>query len=144
MEQISGEKVIMQEIAKDHRALIIQSTLKTPEVIFDPSNGIFTISGKCLPENSDAFFDPVSDWIDEYVKCPNKSTKLVLKLFYMNTSSSKAIYRLIMKFRDMGESDYRFVVCWMYDDEDMEECGRDFEKVTKMGFDFNAFGDFME
>ena len=47
--------------------LIIEKTTKTPQVIFDPANEIFEISGRSLPENVVKTYEPVLQWIDQNI-----------------------------------------------------------------------------
>ena len=50
--------------------LELQETRDTPEVLFDPENNKFELSGNSLPEDTTKFFMPIFDWIDEYIKEP--------------------------------------------------------------------------
>ena len=37
-----------------------------PKMIFDKEKGIFLIEGRSLPEDSEAVYGPVLEWLDEY------------------------------------------------------------------------------
>ena len=39
--------------------LNIKGTAETPNVIFDPANNLFEISGKSLPEDGKEFYNPL-------------------------------------------------------------------------------------
>ena len=43
----------------------ILGTDDTPNVILDANNEIFEISGRSLPEDVSAFYEPILSWLDE-------------------------------------------------------------------------------
>ena len=63
--------------------LVINSTEDTPEVIFDPTTGKFTITGTSIPENARKFYDQIIAWNDEYLKTPHANTSVSFKLKYL-------------------------------------------------------------
>ena len=111
----------------------LQPSPKTPLIQFDPNTGVFEISGRSIPENSIEFYKPLLDWVDEYVKQPNTSTTLSVKLEYFNTSSSKCLVELFRKLEAILESS-AVKVEWYYEeeDEDMMESGQDFQHILKI------------
>lgn len=120
------------------QALRIPATVKTPEVLFDPSNNVFEIKGKSVPENAEDFYTPVLDWFDDYVANPNKETVLKLDLEYFNISSSKRLLFLLYKLNELAEKSIPVRVEWHHNesDEDMFEVGQDFAFMVKVPFDF--------
>ena len=72
-------------------ALRIQETHKTPEVLFDPTNEVFEIKGKAIPDDAELFFESILGWIEDYVSNPNENTIIKIDLEYFNISSSKRI-----------------------------------------------------
>ncbi len=60
----------------------IKGSDDTPNVILDAANGIFEISGRSLPEDVAAFYEPIIDWLDEYAESPNEKT-IYLKIWSM-------------------------------------------------------------
>ena len=81
-------------------ALIIKEDEGTPKIVLDKNNNRFELSGNSLPEDIIGFYRPVYKWIEEYSKQPNQSTKLVIKLNYFNSSSSKAVLDIINSMAD--------------------------------------------
>jgi hypothetical protein len=120
----------MQTLALDH-------TDETPGILLDKKNGIFEISGRSLPEDSAEFFDPVLNWLKEYAKQPNETTKFVFKMEYSNTASSKFIHEILMALQKIKG----VKVVWSYheDDEDMEEAGQEFSEQIDIPFEFETF-----
>ena len=48
-------------------ALRIQATIKTPEILFDPTNQVFEIKGKSVPDDAEEFYTEALQWFDDYV-----------------------------------------------------------------------------
>ena len=69
----------------------IQGTEDTPKVILDKENELMEISGRSLPEDVTAFYEPILNWLNEYSESPNKKTIFNFKLVYFNTASSKLL-----------------------------------------------------
>ncbi|MDH5474843.1 MAG: DUF1987 domain-containing protein [Cyclobacteriaceae bacterium] len=114
----------------------LQPGSKTPFMQFNMTSGVFEISGRSIPENSIAFYKPLLDWVDEYVKSPNIKTVLSIKLEYFNTSSSKCLVELFRKLESVNEKS-EVTVQWYYDeeDEDMLESGQDFQFILAIPFE---------
>lgn len=112
----------------------IEPSQKTPRVLFDKSQGILTIEGKSIPENSTEFYKPIYDWLDNYVLDPNQETNFKFNLVYFNTSSSKCILDILRKLEKLLEGENQVKVTWCYeeDDEDMMEAGEDYQGIVKV------------
>ncbi|HAP01859.1 MAG TPA: nuclear pore complex subunit [Bacteroidetes bacterium] len=118
--------------------LIIESTVKTPEVKLN-SNGFLEISGKSIPENSIAFYQPLYAWLDNYATNPAAKTELKISLEYFNTSSSKCLLDVLRKLDVLNKSGKSSVsVTWYYEDgdDDMLEAGDDYKSLVPLPFSF--------
>ncbi|HPX04605.1 MAG TPA: DUF1987 domain-containing protein [Tenuifilaceae bacterium] len=115
----------------------IMGTDDTPTVILDAENDIFEISGRSLPEDVTAFYDPILNWLDEYASSPNAKTAFNFKLVYFNTASSKLLLDILMKLEQMHEDGKDVVVKWFYpeDDEDMQEAGEEYADIVDVPFE---------
>lgn len=111
--------------------LDLQGTNKTPTLKFDAEQGSFLIEGRSIPENSIGFYRPIFEWMDNYVKTPQKETFLDVKLEYFNTSSSKCLVEIFRKLERIHENGHNVQINWFFeeDDEDMEESGEDFQEI---------------
>jgi len=113
-----------------------------PEVVLDKDNGIFTITGKSIPEDSSEFYAPVFNWFNDYFEAPNSETVLVFRLDYYNSSSARAIANL-MKLLDNNfvNKNTNVKVVWEYnsDDEAMKESGEDFSMLFSLPIEIKAF-----
>jgi len=79
------------------KPIVIEGTPKTPSIKFDPSEGVFEISGRSIPENSVEFYRPLLEWLDQYKEVPLEKTVVKIRLEYFNTSSSKCILDVFKK-----------------------------------------------
>ncbi|WP_020527529.1 DUF1987 domain-containing protein [Flexithrix dorotheae] len=110
-----------------------EGTTKTPRLEMDNESGRFLIEGRSIPENSIEFYQPLYDWLDEYLKDPSMNTILDVKLEYFNTSSSKCLVEVFRKLETLNKKNNVFIN-WFYeeDDEDMQESGEDFKSIINL------------
>lgn len=115
----------------------IVGTDDTPSVTFDVANEIFEISGRSLPEDVAAFYEPILDWIDRYAEEATGKTVFNFKLVYFNTASSKMILDILLKLEEMYESGKDVLIHWHFpdDDEDMEEAGEEYADIVEVPFE---------
>ena len=115
----------------------IQGTEDTPKIILDAENEIMEISGRSLPEDVSAFYEPVLNWLNEYAENPNKKTIFNFKLTYFNTASSKLLLDILMKLEEMHENNNDVLIRWHYpeDDKDMEEAGEEYADIVDVPFE---------
>ena len=119
-------------------SLMLEGTGDTPKVIFDKGNDHFEISGCSLPEDTNAFFEPIIDWLEEYLKSPNEATQFEFALEYFNTASSKIFLDIFTRFEKLKQAGKQVRVKWVYDedDEDMEMAGQEYAKLCDVEFEF--------
>ena len=115
----------------------IIGTDDTPSVTLDPGNEIFEISGRSLPEDVAAFYEPILDWLDRYADEALAKTVFNFKLVYFNTASSKLILDILLKLEEMYEGGKDITIKWHYpeDDEDMEEAGEEYADIVEVPFE---------
>jgi hypothetical protein len=116
--------------------LIIEKTYSTPAVNFNAKTGVLKIEGRSIPENPSIFFEPVVNWVKEYFQKPGSTTKIEIKLDYINSGSSKSIlsmFKLIKQFYDSG---FQCQINWHFeeDDESIRDLGKHFKTLLKMPF----------
>jgi hypothetical protein len=112
----------------------IDPTPKTPKVVFTADEGYLEIGGRSIPENSREFYQPLMDWLDEYIENPNNQTEFNFKLEYFNTSSSKCILDVLRKLEKLHEDGNEIKVNWYYEeeDEDMKEAGENYQRIVSV------------
>jgi hypothetical protein len=104
----------------------IASTPRTPSVILDADSGTLSIAGRSIMEYPEDFYKEILDGVDMYFSEYDKPLSVSLSFEYFNTASSKELYDLLKKLKGQKAS-----VKWYYeeDDLDMEETGKDYEKL---------------
>ena len=124
-------------------ALIIKEQEGTPKIILDKDNQRFEVSGNSLPEDIIGFYLPIYKWFEEYMKDPNQHTKLVIKLNYFNSSSSKAILDIITNLAELTYKGFQVEVEWHYleMDDDNLQTGKEFEGFAKIPFTYIPYQD---
>ncbi|MDR1761928.1 MAG: DUF1987 domain-containing protein, partial [Bacteroidales bacterium] len=55
-------------------SLFIQGTDETPQVCYNIETGIFTLSGRSLPENAIDFYAPVLAWVEQLLSQTEQKT----------------------------------------------------------------------
>ncbi len=115
----------------------ILKTDDTPGIILDAKNEIFEISGRSLPEDVSAFYDPVLKWLSDYNQKPNPKTVISFKLTYFNTASSKLLLDILLKLEELHTAGDKVLVKWYApsDDEDMQEAGEEYAEIVDVPFE---------
>jgi hypothetical protein len=117
--------------------LRISPTKNTPEIILNPQ-GIIRIKGRSIHENVKDFFEPVEDWISEYITVPADITSVDMNLEYFNSASAKVFIHILQKVTYVTLKHKKFVFNWYYEegDEDILERGEYFAAVLDVRFNF--------
>jgi len=120
----------------------------TPLLEFNVDSMEFLLEGECRPENVLTYFEPVMKWLDEYViwiteKGSNNKLDFHFKLEYYNSSSAKFIFNIFKRLKVIQENGIDITMFWFYDllDEDLLECGQEYEKILGLNFEYIALQD---
>ena len=128
--------------------LRIEKTAKTPEIILDPYNDNFEISGNSRPENVSEFYYPVISWLAEFEKevLDKKVIKFdekhplnfSLKMNYFNSSSAKFLYDVISELVRFHKKGHIIRILWYFEegDEDMKYAGEEMSELLAVPFQF--------
>jgi hypothetical protein len=119
------------------KALKLKGSKESPEVMFDKETKVFSISGRSLPEDSFQFYQPVIEWMREYVKDPLPLTELKTHFEYFNSSSIKQLLILFKTIESLLDTGVEAKIVWKYDEEDdlMEIKGKEFKRMLKIPFE---------
>ena len=114
--------------------LVIDKTSKTPQIVFDPSNDIYEISGRSLPENVVKTYEPVLQWIDQNLGKISKDIVFTFRVDYLNSASAKMISLILTKLEEFYKSGIGIEVLWYYnlDDDDIQSEGEIYAKLKKI------------
>ncbi|MFO7575451.1 MAG: DUF1987 domain-containing protein [Bacteroidales bacterium] len=112
-------------------------TKNSPEIILDPG-GIIRIKGRSILENATDFYQPILEWIAEYVREPAQLTCVDINLEYFNSATAKVLITLIQKVSAVTFRNAKFKVNWYYEDgdEDILERGEYLESVLETDFNY--------
>ena len=90
--------------------LIVEKTSKTPQIELRYSLGEISLKGRSLPENATRIYEPVLNWVGNYVIQPQPVTNLRLNIEYFNTSSTLWIGKIVKTLTRINNPDYRLMV----------------------------------
>ena len=97
--------------------LCVKSTLCSPEIRFAPAEQVLSIRGESYPENSFAFYQPVFEAVEAYLRDSDAPLTLDLAVSYLNTSSIKCVIDLLERLDQAHRAGRKVVVEWHYDAE---------------------------
>jgi hypothetical protein len=119
------------------KKFILQPEEDLPGVILDPENDEFMIYGRVLPEDGNKFFEPILDWVQNYVDKPNENTEFHFRLDYYNSSTARMLTRLIVELEEIQEKGAKVKVVWEYYEEDeiMKERGEELKSISYLPFE---------
>ena len=111
------------------KPLYIKNNYKLPDFRFDPQTGELKIIKRSIPENAYDTFAPAIKWIEEYLENPQKETKLIIDLDYLNSATIKVLTYIINLLNKADNTN--LTVLWYYSDEDTEDICLDVKTITK-------------
>ncbi len=92
----------------------IEKTDNSPKVILDYTTGLIEFDGKCYPENTFDFFEPLTTWIEEYFNDnAQELTTVNIKLTYFNSATTQVLFDVLDIIQD-GKSN-ELNINWFYD-----------------------------
>lgn len=114
--------------------LIIEPSLKTPKVVFDPQAGHYEISGKAIPEHISKMRDPIMGWFDNNGAKIGGEAVFTIRLEYFNSSFAVLISYILRKMEMMMDNGTDVKIKWYYeaDDEDLHESGQEYASMTSV------------
>jgi hypothetical protein len=119
------------------RELRIQPGKNSPEIVLNP-DGIIKIRGRSIHENVIEFFEPVDEWITQYIEKPANETVVDVSLEYFNSASARMFVTLFQKITHVTLKHKKFKINWYYEDgdEDILERGEYFAAVLDISINF--------
>ena len=122
--------------------LDIPQTRSTPAIHADWDAGVLSLRGDSYPENSFALFQPVLDWVEQYLRDTQQHPlRLELELVYLNTSSIRALMDILDQLEEAHHLQRPVSVRWTYAaanervaglaEEFKEDCSFPFDIIAK-------------
>ncbi len=119
--------------------LEIEPTYKSPRVNFDPQNGIFKIEGSSILVNVENFYEPLFNWMDEFVENPTaKNLRFIFDIEYTNMASTKRFLLFLYKLKKLVSNNIEVSVDWNFVENDkyVLEVGKDISQMLDLPFNF--------
>ncbi len=106
-----------------NKELHIEKTRYTPSI--ELREGGIRLEGRSVVNDPQPLYQPVYEWVDDYVKKVPEKTHIDLKFEYINSSSTKWIFEILKIFQKDPRLLDRTRVNWYYEkgDDDMKELG---------------------
>ncbi len=101
--------------------IFIKATDVSPEVIFNPGDKKFSISGWSRPESPSKFYSPVMKWIQDNGESQLGGATINFKIEYFNTPSARVIREILDLLESLHKKGVKVNVNWYYDDESSKE-----------------------
>ncbi len=101
--------------------MFVEQTEKTPLVDFNYLSGELILSGRSIPINAPRIFEPVLDWINEYIKNPRQTTNLRLNLEYFNTASSIWLAKIVKALAGISKAECVLILHVYFSIEDFDD-----------------------
>jgi len=128
--------VLPKDLNLDMESLFIEGKFNTPTVKFT-EGGILTIEGRSIPEHPVKYYQPITNWLSEFLLQSPAKVVLKIHLDYLNTHSTECMLVLFKKLEEYYISTQNDVsICWTFDedDEDMESLGEDLKSFVSVPF----------
>jgi len=121
--------------------LFIKADTFIPEINFNAQTGELNISGESYHEYTLEFYQPVFNWLTEYLKTPGRNIVLNFCMSYYNTSTSRRFLEMFDMLEEYQEQGKGIVtVNWYYspEDVDMKESGEEYAEDVNLNFNLIA------
>ncbi|MBU0766100.1 MAG: DUF1987 domain-containing protein [Bacteroidetes bacterium] len=114
--------------------LKIEGTSKIPAVTFDAGKGLLDIKGRSITENAMRFYQPMIEWLTDYLNDPAEETIFNITFEYINSSSVVWLMKMLKKMETAYRSGRKIIVNWYYCDEDIMDAGEDIKAILDIPF----------
>lgn len=106
---------------KEFHRLIIEQSPKTPQIDLNQLTGEIIFSGKSIPENAAKVYEPVLDWVKQYILNARPTTNLRFNLEYFNTATSLWLAKILKVLIRINEPDYVLFIHLYFPVEEFDE-----------------------
>jgi hypothetical protein len=110
------------------KELIFEQTPKTPQIDLNQLTGDLLFYGRSIPENATKLYEPVLNWVMEYILQANPTTNLRLDLEYFNTASSIYLAKMLRVLTRINKPEYVLIIHLYFPVEEFEEMN-EFEDI---------------
>ncbi len=113
-----------------------------PTVNFNAESGDLEISGESYHEYTIEFFQPIFEWLNNYLEQEGRTIVFNFRMTYFNTSSSRRFLEIFDLLEDYSKSkNGNVTVNWYYekDDVDMLESGEEYAEDVDLNFNLLSY-----
>jgi hypothetical protein len=92
------------------------------------------ISGRSIPEDALAFYQPVIQWLQNYLVNPEKQTMVSFRIEYINSGSNRFVFTILKLFDECYKKGSDITVNWYYeeDDDTIKGLGKDLQSLMEI------------
>ncbi len=99
--------------------LKIEPTKDTLGIHFDPFEKFLEFRGLSYPSNPKIFFEPLIDWVQDYLSYAGKENlTLYFRIKYFNTSSSTYLFKILELLVPVYEKNKNVKIIWYNNNDD--------------------------
>jgi hypothetical protein len=117
----------------EFHSYLIEETPKTPQIDLNHLTGEFIFSGKSIPENAAKIYEPVLNWVSQYILIARPTTNVRINFEYFNTSSSLWLAKILKVLVRINEPDYVIIIHLYLPEEEYDEL-KEFEDLKDAFF----------
>jgi len=109
----------------------------TLSVVCNYQTGVIELEGVSYPQDAAEFFNPIYEWLENYIDQVGAAIILNLRINYLNTSSTKCLFDFIDRLEEYYGTGKKVKINWYYEqeDEDMKETGLEFQEDMELPFE---------
>jgi hypothetical protein len=114
-----------------------EKTASTPYILIDEEKSYMRVEGRSFHENVIDSFEVINDWLEGYLSSDFTLLTFDCELNYLNSSTVKLLFNIIMKMDKSASEGKKIMVNWITTDSNdiIIECGEDFkEEITSLEF----------
>ncbi|CAA6817546.1 MAG: Unknown protein [uncultured Sulfurovum sp.] len=111
--------------------ILLDETDNSPKVVMNKDKGLISFEGKSYPENTFAFYRPITEWLKHYFlsyKDEEKKTCINFKFLYFNSATTQIIFEIL---DIIEESKVKNINIYWYYDKESESGLEDFEDYSE-------------
>jgi len=99
----------------------IKATTVSPEIVFDPSQNKYLISGWSRPESPSKFYGPLMKWIEMHGPACLNNVTVDFKIEYFNTPSARILREILDQLDKLYLNGVKVSVNWYFEDDGSKE-----------------------
>jgi SiaC family regulatory phosphoprotein len=120
------------------RPLDIQAGKTTPRILYNPQENVLQIIGSSLPENVYTLYEPIIEWIEEFITSPvlEPAMRIIFKIQYYNSGTIRYFAEMLTKIASLHDRGLNYSVEWHYEagDDNIRDAGVDLSDISETPF----------